>query len=103
MPGLGRGTCALRSRQALRARSARASVPAFRLSGKVMTDKKLTSADVRAKHKQYLFSSQATYYEESVVLESGKGSWVKDLDGSRYLDFFGGILTVSLGHANERV
>jgi alanine-glyoxylate transaminase / (R)-3-amino-2-methylpropionate-pyruvate transaminase len=68
-----------------------------------MTDQKMTSAEVRAKHKQYLFSSQATYYEESVVLESGKGSWLKDLDGSRYLDFFGGILTVSLGHANERV
>ena len=45
----------------------------------------------------------ANYYEESVVLESGKGSRLKDLDGKTYLDFFGGILTVSLGQANERV
>src|SRR5437016_9394103 len=68
-----------------------------------MSEKKLTSADVRAKHKQFLFPSVANYYEESVVLESGKGSFVKDLDGTRYLDFFGGILTVSVGHANDRV
>ena len=65
--------------------------------------KKLTSADVRAKHKQYLFPSVANYYEESVVLESGKGARVQDLDGTKYLDFFGGILTVSVGQCNERV
>src|SRR5687767_4395343 len=59
--------------------------------------------DVRAKHKQYLFPSVANYYEESVVLETGKGSYVKDIDGNKYLDFFGGILTVSVGHANDRV
>ena len=69
-----------------------------------MADKKMTSAEVRAKHKEFLFPSVANYYgEESVVLESGKGSRVKDLDGNQYLDFFGGILTLSLGHADEKV
>ncbi len=65
--------------------------------------KALTSAEVRAKHKEFLFPSVANYYEEPVVLESGKGSRLKDLDGKNYLDFFGGILTVSLGQAHERV
>ncbi len=68
-----------------------------------MTDPKLSNADVTAKHKQYLFSSTATYYEQPVALESGKGCHVRDYDGNRYLDFFGGILTVSVGHANEKV
>ncbi len=69
-----------------------------------MADKKITSAEVRAKHKEFLFPSVANYYgDESVVLESGKGSRVKDLDGNQYLDFFGGILTLSLGHADEKV
>jgi 4-aminobutyrate aminotransferase-like enzyme len=68
-----------------------------------MSEKKPTSAEVRAKTKQYILPSVATYYQESVVLESGKGSRLKDLDGKSYLDFFGGILTVSLGQANERV
>ena len=68
-----------------------------------MTEKK-TTADVRAKHKEFLFPSVANYYgEDSVVLESGKGSRVKDLDGTTYLDFFGGILTLSVGHAHEGV
>ena len=63
-----------------------------------------TSESVRAKHKEFLFPSVANYYgDQSVVLESGKGSRVKDLDGNSYLDFFGGILTLSVGHANESV
>ena len=28
---------------------------------------------------------------------------LKDVDGNEYLDFFGGILTVSVGHANDKV
>ena len=65
--------------------------------------KTLSSADVRAKHKEYLFPSVTNYYKESVVLESGKGMHVRDADGKTYLDFFGGILTISVGHANDKV
>ncbi len=67
------------------------------------TKKPLTSAEVRAKHKEFLFPSVANYYAEPVVLASGKGSRLKDQDGRSYLDFFGGILTVSLGQAHEKV
>jgi alanine-glyoxylate transaminase/(R)-3-amino-2-methylpropionate-pyruvate transaminase len=67
-----------------------------------VTDKK-TNADVTAKFKKYLFGSTATYYAEPVALESGKGGRVRDHDGKEYLDFFGGILTISVGHANEKV
>ena len=68
-----------------------------------MTDKKLSNADVTAKHKQLLFASTATYYDQPVALESGKGTRVRDYDGKQYLDFFGGILTISVGHANDKV
>jgi 4-aminobutyrate aminotransferase-like enzyme len=63
----------------------------------------MTSAEVRAKHKEFLFPSCANYYEEPVVLDRGKGARLKDLDGKSYLDFFGGILTVSLGQAHDGV
>src|SRR5690349_8916705 len=63
----------------------------------------MDSKTVRAKHKEFMLPAVANYYEESVVLHEGKGSRIKDLDGRTYLDFFGGILTVSVGHANERV
>ena len=68
-----------------------------------MTDAKKTSAEIGAKFKQYLFPSNATYYAEPLALESGAGTRVRDFDGREYLDFFGGILTVSVGHAHPRV
>jgi len=67
------------------------------------TGRKWTSAEVRAKHKELLFPSVGTFYEEQLVLDSGKGARLKDLDGREYLDFFGGILTVSLGQAHPKV
>jgi alanine-glyoxylate transaminase/(R)-3-amino-2-methylpropionate-pyruvate transaminase len=70
---------------------------------KTSSSSSVSSADVRAKHKEFLFPAVANYYKESVVLESGKGMRVKDADGKTYLDFFGGILTVSVGHANDKV
>jgi alanine-glyoxylate transaminase / (R)-3-amino-2-methylpropionate-pyruvate transaminase len=63
----------------------------------------MDSASVRQKHRDYLFPAVSNYYEEPIVLVEGKGHRLTDLDGRSYLDFFGGILTVSVGHANERV
>src|SRR5438105_3697090 len=61
------------------------------------------SESLRRKQKEFLFPNVATYYQESLPLESGKGVVVKDLEGREYLDFFGGILTVSVGHCHPRV
>ncbi|MBI5836724.1 MAG: aspartate aminotransferase family protein [Candidatus Eisenbacteria bacterium] len=66
-------------------------------------DAGLGAADVRSKHKEYLLPAVANYYQEPVVLSEGKGMRVRDLDGREYLDFFGGILTVSVGHAHPGV
>ena len=62
-----------------------------------------TSADVKEKHDEYLFSSVINYYSEPLALDSGKGCILKDVEGNEYLDFFGGILTVSIGHADDRI
>jgi len=61
------------------------------------------SKTVREKHKEYILPATILYYEEPLVLTEGKGMRIKDADGNEYLDFFGGILTVSVGHANEKV
>ena len=63
----------------------------------------MNSDDVRKKHAEFLFPSVANFYEESVVLSKGSGTRLEDLDGKTYLDFFGGILTVSVGHCNPKV
>ena len=61
------------------------------------------AATIRAKEKEFLFPSLAHYYQEPIVLTEGHGTRLKDIDGREYLDFFGGILTVSVGHQNPRV
>lgn len=61
------------------------------------------SDDARRKHADYLWPAVANYYQEPVVLESGEGTRLRDADGREYLDFFGGILTVSIGHGDPRV
>ncbi len=58
---------------------------------------------IREKHKQYLFPSVANYYQEPLVLDHGDGAYLHDADGHKYLDFFGGILTVSVGHCNAAI
>lgn len=68
-----------------------------------MTIERKSAADVRAGHAAHLLPAVANYYAESVVLESGAGLRLRDLDGREFLDFFGGILTVSVGHCEPRV
>lgn len=60
----------------------------------------MDAATIRARHAQYLFPCQINYYAEPLVLARGEGAHLWDADGNRYLDFFGGILTVSLGHCH---
>jgi len=61
------------------------------------------AASVRERHREFLLPAVANYYREPVVLDRGEGLWLTDVDGRRYLDFFGGILTVSIGHGDPRV
>ncbi len=43
------------------------------------------------------------YYEQPIALVKGEGNYVWDDQGKKYLDAFGGVLTVSVGHANPKV
>lgn len=63
----------------------------------------MNSAEVRKKHKQFLFPAVKNFYKEPLVAVDAKGTQVTDADGKTYLDFFGGILTISVGHGNEDV
>ena len=61
------------------------------------------SRETRDKHREYILPATILYYQEPLVLTDGKGLRIRDADGNEYLDFFGGILTVSIGYADERV
>jgi acetylornithine/N-succinyldiaminopimelate aminotransferase len=50
--------------------------------------------------KQYLLQNYARY---PVVIRRGKGAWMFDDQGRRYLDFISGIGVNALGHAHPRI
>lgn len=60
-------------------------------------------SDAVRKHKEFLFPAVANYYQEPIALVKGEGEHVWDDQGNKYLDCFGGVLTVSLGHANPQI
>jgi len=63
----------------------------------------MTKEEILKKHKQYLFPSISTYYSEPLVTDHASMQYLWDVEGKKYLDFFGGIVTISVGHANPRV
>src|ERR1044072_5940109 len=66
-------------------------------------EQKSTQSESVRKHTEFLFPAVAMYYEEPLALVRGEGEYVWDDAGNRYLDCFGGVLTVSVGHANPKV
>ena len=63
----------------------------------------MNSETVRKKHQDHLFPAVKNYYKKPIAVSKAKGARVEDMEGISYLDFFGGILTISVGHANEDV
>ena len=59
--------------------------------------------DVRAGQKKYLWPCVASYYKDPLVVVEASGMEVVGADGRRYLDFFAGILTTSIGHCHPQV
>ncbi len=63
----------------------------------------MTKDEIIRKKKEFIFDCAATYYKEPLVVDHGRMQHVFDVEGKQYLDFFGGIVTVSVGHANPKV
>ncbi len=62
-----------------------------------------SAEEIIEKKRAYVFPSVATYYSKPMPLVRGKGKYVYDAEDREYLDFFGGIVTVSVGHCHPRV
>lgn len=63
----------------------------------------MTKDEIILAQKEFLFPSVFHYYKEPLVVTRAKDQYVWDADGNQYLDFFGGIVTVSVGHCNDQV
>ncbi len=60
-------------------------------------------AEVLALRKAHLSPALFTYYKEPLMIVEGKGQYLFDETGRRYLDGFAGIVTVSVGHCHPKV
>lgn len=60
-------------------------------------------AEILEKQKKYLWPNHLLYYTEPLPLDHGDGMYVWDVDDNKYLDFFGGILTTSVGHNHPKL
>jgi len=69
-----------------------------------MTTSKTQELHERHKRVMLPIQTRMLYYgDEPLAVERAKDQYLWDVEGNRYLDFFGGILTVSVGHGNDEV
>src|ERR1039458_6006730 len=63
----------------------------------------MTKNEILLANREFLFPAVFHYFREPLVVARAKDQYVCDTDGNQYLDFFGGIVTVSVGHCNDAV
>src|SRR6202045_1726448 len=62
-----------------------------------------SAEEVLALRKQFINPAVFTYYQKPIMIVEGRGQYVFDEKGRRYLDGFAGIVTVSVGHCHPDV
>jgi alanine-glyoxylate transaminase/(R)-3-amino-2-methylpropionate-pyruvate transaminase len=62
-----------------------------------------SAAEVLQLRRQFLNPGIFLYYKKPVMLVEGRGQYIFDETGRRYLDGLGGIVTVSVGHCHPHV
>ncbi len=62
-----------------------------------------TAAEVLATRREFLNPGIFHFYQRPLMIVEGKGQWLFDETGRRYLDAIGGIVTISVGHCHPRV
>ncbi|HEV2616610.1 MAG TPA: aspartate aminotransferase family protein [Candidatus Acidoferrales bacterium] len=61
------------------------------------------SEEIIRKHKEFLWPAVTNYFKRPLVADHASMQYLWDLEGRKYLDFFGGIVTIGVGHCNPKV
>src|SRR6201997_539290 len=61
------------------------------------------SDEILRKHKEFIWPAVTNYYQKPLVADHASMQYLWDIEGNRYLDFFGGIVTIGVGHCNPKV
>lgn len=65
--------------------------------------KEYSKEELISKQKEYLMPAVHTSFDEPLCIERGKGEFLYDVDGKKYIDFYAGIMVVVSGHCNEKI
>jgi 4-aminobutyrate aminotransferase-like enzyme len=63
----------------------------------------MTKNEIILANKEFLFPAVFHFYKDPLVIARAKDQYVWDADGNQYLDFLGGIVTISVGHCNDQI
>jgi 4-aminobutyrate aminotransferase len=63
----------------------------------------VTTSELLDRYRAVMPSFVKPLYDEPISIDRGEGGYVWDVEGNRYLDFFGGILTTMIGHSVPEV
>lgn len=66
-------------------------------------EKTLSTEKILQIRKEHLLPSVVHYYKNPLHLARASMQWVWDAEGKKYLDAFGGIVTISAGHNHPRI
>ncbi|CAH2039263.1 unnamed protein product, partial [Iphiclides podalirius] len=81
--------------------SASVQAPRYKFAPKNYTGPSLSKTDtLKSRH---IPPAVLDIYRKPLVLHQGSMQWLYDHEGRRYLDLFGGIVTVSVGHCHPKV
>ena len=61
------------------------------------------SDEIVRKHKEFIWPAVTNYYQKPLVADHASMQYLWDIEGNKYLDFFGGIVTIGVGHCNPKV
>jgi alanine-glyoxylate transaminase / (R)-3-amino-2-methylpropionate-pyruvate transaminase len=62
-----------------------------------------SAAEVLQLRRQFINPGVFLYYKKPIMLVEGRGQYIFDETGRRYLDALGGIVTISVGHCHPHV
>lgn len=66
-----------------------------------MLTKQITNyKEIKKAYESIISPSLKQFYKEPLLIHEGRGQWLWDHRGKRYLDMFGGVATVSVGHSH---
>lgn len=62
-----------------------------------------TKEELLEKDRQYVWHHMSPHNPNPMIAVSGKGSWITDIDGNRYLDGMSGLWCVNVGYGREEI